>query len=80
MTFSPDHTGMFSSFIFPIKNTRILQSKAKLPVPLNDCEGMVQYGEEEYPEGAVFNIRSKVYWKRISSAPHLQELLYETRN
>lgn len=75
MTFSPEtHRYVFFIF-FPIKNTRILQSKAKLPVPLNDCEGMVQYGEEEYPEGTVFNIRSKVYWKRISSAPHLQELL-----
>ena len=76
MTFSPDHTGMFPSFFFPIKNKRFLQSKAKLPVPLNYCERMVQYGgEEEYPEGTVFNIQSKVYWKRTSSAPHLQELL-----
>lgn len=56
-------------------NSRSLQSKAKSSVPLNDWDGRVQNGEEEYPEGTTFNIQSKVYRKRISSAPHLQELL-----
>lgn len=56
-------------------NSRSLQSKAKPSVPLNDRDGRVQNGEEEYPEGTTFNIQSKVYRMRISSAPHLQELL-----
>lgn len=51
-----------------------MQSKSELPFPLSDWEGKVQW-EEEYPGGIVFTIQSEIYWKRISSAPHLQELL-----
>lgn len=73
------YKSLFSvGFFIPIKNTSSLQSKSKLPVPLSDWEGGMQEGEEEYPDGtlhSVLNTQFQVYWKRISSAPHLQELL-----